>query len=274
MTDTMEDLSPLDAASHEKLCSLEERLTPLRQQLIEHPMYAAVNSVEVLCEFMQLHVFAVWDFMSLAKRLQREYTCVDVPWTPPADPQVARFVNEVVLAEECDLGPDGRALSHLEMYLAAMGEVGSSTVAFEGFLQRIVSGEDPIDVLASADLPAGATPFVRGTLECALEAPTVEVAAEFLYGREDVIPDMFQKLLDLWEGREQDVPLFAYYLRRHIELDGEQHGPMAARLLVHAATHTEMGWSLAAQAAERAIRRRIEMWTAFASRFEAKPAGP
>ncbi len=88
--------------------SLKEELAGLRHRLLKHPIYAEVNSVEKLCRFMEAHVFAVWDFMSLAKRLQRDFTCVELPWVPPSSPESARFINEVILAEETDRGLDAK----------------------------------------------------------------------------------------------------------------------------------------------------------------------
>jgi len=105
------------APGKEQFERLRSTLAPLREKLLAHPMYAEVNSLQRLQAFMQMHVFAVWDFMSLVKRLQNELTCSRLPWTPPGRAQIARFANEVVLGEESDLGPDGRPVSHFELYL-------------------------------------------------------------------------------------------------------------------------------------------------------------
>lgn len=104
---------------------LRKIVAPLRERLLNHPIYTAVNSLDRLREFMRIHVFAVWDFMSLVKRLQGELTTQRLPWMPPFRPEIARFANEVVLGEETDLNLDGKPLSHFELYLRAMDEVGA-----------------------------------------------------------------------------------------------------------------------------------------------------
>jgi len=171
---------------------LRKSVAPLRETLLKHPTYTQVDSLDRLREFMRIHVFAVWDFMSLVKRLQGEVTVRTLPWMPPANPQVARFANEVVLGEESDLGPDGNPASHFELYLRAMDEIGGDTTEVRAFIASIDQGESWEAALRELNAPAGVTDFVRETLRCAIYGSAVEVAAYFFFGREDVIPEMFK----------------------------------------------------------------------------------
>lgn len=116
---------------------LQNTLSSLRYALLNHPIYAEVNSLSRLREFMQMHVFAVWDFMSLVKRLEGELTSNSLPWTPPHSARLARFTNEVILGEETDLGPDGTPISHFELYLRAMDEVGADTTPIRSFTAQL-----------------------------------------------------------------------------------------------------------------------------------------
>src|SRR6516225_8670826 len=106
-------------------------LNILRKVLLDHPLYSKVASAADLRLFMEDHVFAVWDFMSLLKRLQQDITCIRVPWFPAENARAARLINDIVIGEETDVGPDGSYVSHLGLYLRAMGEIGASTHGFE-----------------------------------------------------------------------------------------------------------------------------------------------
>lgn len=236
---------------------VEARLAPARARLLAHPIYAAVADQDLLRRFMGEHVFAVWDFMTLLKRLQREFTTCEVLWRPPARPVLARFVNEVVLGEESDLCGEAPQ-SHLELYLQAMDEAGADASAFRTFLAAITAGAEPISALRECGASAHVQAFTGATLTNALEGSGLAVLASFLYGREDVIPEMFARLLATWEGRACALKL---YLERHIELDGDSHGPLARQALESLLDSSgPEGIAEAVAAAEAAIEDRIALW--------------
>ena len=250
---------------------LQRRIAPLRRALLHHPVYDAVDSLDRLRDFMQIHVFAVWDFMSLVKRLQSEVTVQRLPWMPPASAQIARFANEVVLGEESDLGPDNKPASHFELYLRAMDEIGADTQVVRTFMQKIDRGEQWSIALQELEVPRSITDFVKGTLDCAIHGSVVEVAAYFFFGREDIIPEMFERLLKLWDHGAVEVPYFAYYLKRHIELDGDSHGPWAREMLITLAGQDESNWKQATCAAELAITSRIKLWDSVQAHLNKAP---
>jgi hypothetical protein len=239
-------------------------LTPamrrLRHELEVHPVFAEIAHVEALRSFMQVHVFAVWDFMSLAKRLQRDLTCVELPWMPPLNPEAARLINDIVLAEESDVDADGHAASHLDLYLRAMRDVGAPTVQFESFMGALRGGATLAEALASAEVPRFVRDFVEHTIDTCLRGSTLEVMASFFYGRENVIPPMFQSLLDHWGLSEGQAPGFVYYLQRHIELDGDSHGPAAQHLIQAELTRAPDGLAQTREAAAGAMSARRALW--------------
>ncbi|WP_253509893.1 DUF3050 domain-containing protein [Pseudomonas rhodesiae] len=202
-----------------------------KQQLCAHPLFKQITSLNKLQLFMESHVFAVWDFMTITKRLQRELTCIQLPWLPPANPQAARLINEIVLAEESDTHPRDGHCSHFELYLEAMCEIGANANAINRFMALLRQGVAPITALHEAKAPSGARRFVSDTLRVALNAPTHCVAAVFLHGRERVIPSIFERLLLADALIEDRAPILCAYLRRHIELDAQDHAPAAERLL-------------------------------------------
>ncbi len=232
----------------------------IREELLRHPVYRAVNTPERVRVFMQHHVFAVWDFMSLLKRLQRDLTCTDVHWVPARHAQYARFINEIVLGEETDEDGRGGYASHFELYVEAMKECGADTVPIERFLAELRAGHDPLAALRAAEVPESVFRFVRQTLELAQNGGTHEVCAAFFYGREDIIPDMFQVLVDELNRNGQSTDRLDYYLKRHIELDGDEHGPLAERLLTALCEDSLAKQTEAVRTAEQSLRARIELW--------------
>ena len=200
-------------------------------QLCSHPLFAEITSLNKLQLFMEQHVFAVWDFMTLAKRLQQDLTGTQLPWLPPADPKSARLINEIVLGEESDEHPARGHCSHFELYLEAMAETGADTTPILRFIELQREGVEANTAMRMINVRPGVARFVSSTLQIALNAPTHCVAAAFLHGRESVIPSMFERILhgDVFMARQ--APLFCHYLSRHIELDTQDHGPGAEQLL-------------------------------------------
>lgn len=239
---------------------VNQAAAPLRQQLLTHSLYGNLQSREALKVFMEHHVFAVWDFMSLLKSLQRKLTCVNVPWTPATDRQTARLINEIVLAEETDLGEDGQPISHLEMYLEAMAQAGADSSIFLGFLAKI-QGEMPWkEALHQMNVPASVRSFVTYSLELAENAPLPAVAAAFTCGREELLPDVFTEVVKKLNQTEGKLSKLVFYLEHHIELDGDEHGPMAEKMVQAACGESPENWTLAKEAATQSLQKRLELW--------------
>lgn len=66
---------------------IEQKLSPLKQALSHHKAYGLLNSTDNIRTFMEYHVYAVWDFMTLLKALQRRLTCVDIRGGNQVTPQ-------------------------------------------------------------------------------------------------------------------------------------------------------------------------------------------
>jgi hypothetical protein len=233
--------------------AVEERT----EQLLEHELYRSLDTVVDLRTFMEHHVFAVWDFMSLLSRLQRDLTCTTVPWVPLGWPaEVQRFVNEIKLGEESDDVPGIGPMSHFELYLGAMRQVGADpnpVLASVHALQWQRTADVP-GLIRACGAPEGAVRFVTNTMRTAQRGSLVQVAAAFAFGREQIIPDMFRAFLGSTEG------LLERYLLRHIEVDGDDHGPASHRLLA-ALCESDEDWEEAEGAVMAAIEARYRLWS-------------
>jgi hypothetical protein len=250
------------------LSTLESRIHPLTAQLAQHPLYRSFESIDDLRIFMESHVFAVWDFMCLLKSLQRGLTCVDVPWLPSPLAETRRLINEIVLGEESDLY-EGQPLSHFELYRLAMQQCGGDTTAIDLFLAAIVNGTPWPKALVNSGAPDPATHFVHSTFSIIDSGKLHTIAAAFTFGREDLIPDMFRGFL-----RDQDerlggtLSIMRWYMERHIEVDGEEHGPMALRMISQLCGDDPVKWQEATDAAVFALTARIALWDGIAASLQ------
>ncbi len=241
------------------------RVDDLVDRLVAHPLYRQVSDENKLKIFMRSHVFCVWDFQSLLKALQRQLTCVEVPWLPTSDPDARRLINEIVLEEESDRVGE-RYLSHFELYLEAMNACGADQGPIQAFMASLRSTRSVEKVFEQLQLPKGVKSFVRTTLSIAQSNQVHRIAAAFTYGREDIIPQMFQPLaLQLTTMTQDRWSVFLDYLERHIKHDGERHGPMSRALLKRICGEDERLWAEAEETARVSLEARLELWDALLS---------
>lgn len=253
--------SDLSARALEQYRTLEDLVEERQTRLYGHRMYDAIRDEDSLRVFMEHHVFAVWDFMSLVKALQAELTCTEVPWRPRGDSEVRRFINDIVLGEESDVALDGGFRSHFEMYVDAMEDVGANTRPIRQFIERIEAGESVPAALRFCDAPPAAQAFVRRTFDAIQTGSIVSVATAFAFGREEVIPRLFAPLVrQLGETKTADGGRLAYYLRRHIKLDGDEHGDLSRRMLCVLCGESAGEWMRATNGAIEALEARTDLW--------------
>lgn len=244
---------------------LVEETADLRDQLTNHPLYGMLTSVERIAAFMEHHVYAVWDFMSLLKALQRGFTCVELPWIPRGVPDTRYLINEIVIGEESDVNRHGVRMSHFEMYCDAMRCLGASTTSINAFVSRVAGGTDVRTALTEAHAPAASASFVCATMDVVTTGSLHEVAAVFTFGREDVIPNMFLGMLDHVPTDDTTrLDDLRYYLQRHIDVDGDHHGPLALQMVEQVIGSDTVKYQQALAAARAALHQRIALWNAIA----------
>lgn len=250
---------------------IESRIAPLNEQLANHRLYELVTDEQALRAFMRAHVFCVWDFQSILSALQQQLTCVSVPWIPGGDPQARRLINEVVLEEESDEHPDGGYISHYEFYLDAMRDAGADTSPIEALIAELRGGKDIHSLIETAELPAGVQQFLATTFGTIATNDVHRIVGLFCYTREEIIPDMFIKLVEyLTRTQPGRWDKFHYYLNRHIEMDGERHGPISQALLKRICGDDETKWAEASESVGEALKARIRLWDAIADTIEAE----
>lgn len=243
------------------LKNIRERIEPFRQAVIQHPVFAELKDMHDVRIFMQHHVFAVWDFMSLLKSLQVELTCVQIPWVPKGKGDLRYLINEIVTGEESDVDAEGNRLSHFELYLKAMDQCGADRGKIDRFLSSVMSGDSVAQALRMSGATPGVCEFVDYTFDIIGSKKPHLLAAVFTYGREDLIPEMFLKILQEISTHQQvDASDFTYYVERHIEVDGGHHGHLALRMVEQLCEERDAYWEECTTAAIAALQKRVRLW--------------
>jgi hypothetical protein len=243
------------------IAHLKKTIDPIRAEIIGHKAFQALQSIEDFHVFMQHHVFAVWDFMSLLKALQNKLTCTTIPWMPVGDANTRFLINEIVVGEESDLDQNGVRMSHFELYLAAMRQAGCNSEELQGFLTKIKSGLSVQEALNNSSLPHTVRAFVKFTFDVIEEGKPHVLAAVFTFGREDLIPGMFMSIVnDMHSAYPEKISTFKYYLERHIEVDGDHHSHLALDMTARLCEDDLHKWQEAEEAVVKSLHHRKALW--------------
>ena len=235
-----------------------------KELLLNHSLYEKVKTIEDLHYFLENHIYAVWDFMSLLKALQNKLTCTTTPWMPVGNPEVRYLINEIVVAEETDLSLDGSRQSHFEMYLDAMKECGANTTQITAFLENVKATQNIFVSIKQSQLHPDVKAFLDFTFRVIEEGKPHKIAAAFTFGREDLIPNMFTEILRNFQTNfpESKLDKLVYYFERHILLDADEHGPMAMQMITELCGTSEQKWKEVEEISIQALEKRIRFWNA------------
>ncbi len=253
------------------LSDIENQITGLREQLKSHELYKSLENLEDIKIFTENHVFAVWDFMSLLKVLQMHLTTVEQPWFPCENPKLTRFINEIVLDEESDININGEVQSHFEMYLDAMQQINANCKKINEFRNYIEKENKSVfESLQAIELNKDVKDFVQFTFKIIQTQKPHLIAAVFTFGREDLIPDMFINILENTTITSTDK--LVYYLKRHIELDGDEHGPLSLQMVQELCGNDGKKWEEVSSVVKIALQKRINLWNAINTKIQNEKA--
>ncbi|WP_372474468.1 DUF3050 domain-containing protein [Capnocytophaga sp. ARDL2] len=252
--------------------NINQSIQKQKTQLLHHSLYSKVQKIEDLYCFLENHVYAVWDFMSLLKALQNSLTCTTTPWLPVGNPEIRYLINEIVVAEETDLTIDGKRQSHYEMYVDAMKQCGASTKQLDVFISLVEQSKNVFQAIAQSELHPKVKEFLEFTFRVIENGKPHEIAAVFTFGREDLIPNMFTEILRNFQENLTDIDLtkLIYYFERHIELDADEHGPMAMQMISELCGDSSQKWKEAEWVSIAALEKRIGLWDAIEEQIDGK----
>ena len=255
-----------------KTQTINQSIQKYKDELLNHSLYNEIKTIDDLRCFLENHVFAVWDFMSLLKALQSKLTCTTTPWIPVGNPETRYLINEIVVAEETDVDLDGNRKSHFELYIDAMKACGANTTPIENFLLDVVETRNIFVSIKQSELHANVKEFLDFTFRVIEEGETHQIAAAFTFGREDLIPEMFTAILKKFQANFPDIDLskLIYYFERHIELDADEHGPMAMKMIDELCGNDDKKWQEVKTVSILALEKRILLWNAIEEQIHKK----
>ena len=237
----------------------KKKLNDLKHKITTHPLFANKLEREHICKFMESHIFAVWGFMSILKSLQKMITPNNLPWIPNRNTKngLVNFVNEIILCEESDFIEGIGYISHFEIYLLAMKNIGAESVQLDKLTSKISEKGYNEKYIDDVDASNEVKSFLRHDLDVSMNGTLPEIVGAFTLGREKVIPNMFSYILPAIKATSASKHLITY-LERHIDIDGDRHGPLSTKLLDTSCDKKQL--SLAYATAVKSLELRLLVW--------------
>ena len=246
---------------NQRIEKIKNATASLRQEIVNHKVYSMIEDIDDLKIFMQYHIYAVWDFMSLLKALQNNLTCTTIPWFPKGSADTRNLINEIVVGEESDVDSFGVRKSHFELYLDAMHQCNADTSKIDRFIDELKQSGDFNSAYEASEAPDEARDFVDFTFQIIDSEKAYLQAAIFTFGREDLIPGMFVTLVnDIHNNFPDSISIFKYYLERHIEVDGDHHSHLALQMTSNLCGSNDQLWESAEKASIESLQKRIKLW--------------
>ncbi len=241
-------------------------------QLNSHELFKSSEnfSVDELRIFMEYHVYAVWDFMSIVKSLQNHICPSNYPWKPNKYTRngIAHLINEIIFSEESDKDDDGNYFSHFDLYIMAMEDLGANTNNILKFVESCELNDSKFENSNNIDIPIESLDFLKNTFECLKSNNKANTAAIFTYGRETTIPDMFSKILNKIDSDNLLFSKLRLYIKRHIQIDSSRHGPLSLKLFEYTCEDNQKIYNEAIGYAIKSIDKRILLWDGVLARIK------
>jgi hypothetical protein len=168
------------------------------------------------------------------------------------------FINEIVLSEESDYIDGIGYVSHFEIYLEAMKEIDADSSKILELIDCVDRKGSVYEGINNLDILDEVKDFIKFDLDTALSGDLPKIVGSFTLGREKVIPNMFEHIVQSVADASA-TNKFTTYLNRHIDIDGDRHGPLSSKLLDKLCC-SDKNLEVAYQAGIDSLNLRLKVW--------------
>ena len=249
----------------ESLDNQKKIIIELKELLVSHQLFANKLSIEQVRVFMESHIFSVWGFMSLVKSLQIRITSNHIPWLPNKNTKngLTNFINEIILCEESDYIDGIGYTSHFEIYLLAMENIKANSEVIRKLIDKLKKEKYNKEFIDKLSIHNEVKDFIKFDLEISQSMNLPKIVGSFTLGREKVIPNMFSYIVPCIKEDASTRHLLTY-LKRHICVDGDRHGPLSLKLL-DVICEDEKDYFFAYSSGIKSLELRLKVWDKIAS---------